>query len=86
MNNIKKSTRCRILKSIAVLKSPVKKPIMTKRHIKKYIKYPYSFIMYTDETRASLDGQDRWEHGWVLKREKRPVVTTRQKQKHYVVG
>ena len=34
--------------------------------------------MYTDETRASLDGQDRWEHGWVLKGEKITVVTTRQ--------
>ena len=36
--------------------------------------------MFTDETRASLDGPDNWQKCWVLLNEQRPVKYIRQKQ------
>ena len=86
-NLLPRSTRCRILKSIATVKSPSKKPFLTKRHkilrlewAQKYLKQDFSYVLFTDETRASLDGPDNWQKSWVLLNEQRPVKYIRQKQ------
>ena len=47
---------------------------------RKYLKCPFNCVLFTDETRASLDGPDNWQRGWVLENSPRPVKFVRQKQ------
>ena len=82
-----KTTRCRILKSISDVKSPVKKPVLTQRHrelrlewARTYFQQNFSKVLFSDKTRASLDGPDNWQKGWVFKENKRPIKNFRQKQ------
>lgn len=85
LKHLSKPTRCRILKTVANQVSPVKKPSLNDRQIKlrlewarSYMKYPSNKILFSDETRASLDGPDHWQKGWVLRGEPKPVRYRRQ--------
>ena len=71
LNQIPKKTRNRILGSIATVKSPQKKPPITKRHMQLRVNWARSYmtqdmkiVLFTDETRATLDGPDEWSKGW----------------------
>lgn len=72
LSEVPKTTRNRILGTIAKVKSPEKRPPMTKRHMllrvewaKSYMKQDMKCVLFTDETRATLDGPDGWSKGWV---------------------
>ena len=72
MDNVTKTTGNRILNSVAMVKSPQKKPPLTKRHMgmrvkwaRSYMKQDMKFVLFMDETHAMLDGPDGWSKGWV---------------------
>ena len=73
--NVPKTTRNRLLRKVApvaAIRSPSTKPPLTPRHrrlrmewSKKYMKTDMNFVLFTDESRATLDGPDGWAKGWV---------------------
>lgn len=72
LNEVPKTTRNRILRTIAKVKSAEKKPPLTQRHMnlrvewaRSYMKQDMKCVLFTDETRATLDGPDGWSKGWV---------------------
>jgi len=74
LENVTKSTRCRILKSIGTVKSPRKKPVLTAVHKQKrlswawqYMKTDFQQVVWTDESCVTLNGPNRWARGWMLK-------------------
>ena len=82
---IKKNTRCRALKKIAILTKPeIKPPLSQINEIKrvnwgrKYMKLDFSNVIFTDECRATLDGPDGWRRGWVTDKRSVPGLMRRQ--------
>ena len=72
LNEVPKTTRNRILRTISKVRSPEKKPPLTQRHMRlrvewarSYMKQDMKCVLFTDETRATLDGPDGWSKGWV---------------------
>ena len=72
VTNMSKTTRNRVLQTMATVKSPEIKPPLTPRHVQMrqesattYTKLEMKYIMFTDETRATLGGLDGWCRGWV---------------------
>ena len=70
--NNPKTTHNRLLRKVAAIKSPSTKPPLTPMHwrlrmewSKKYMKTDMNFVLFTDESRATLDGPDGWAKGWV---------------------
>jgi hypothetical protein len=45
---------------------------------KKYMKTEIKFVLFTDESRATLDGPDGWEKGWVFNGDDCPTRMRRQ--------
>ena len=70
--HVPKTTRNRLLRKVAAIKSPSTKPPLTPRHrrlrmewSKKYMKTDMNFVLFTDKSRATLDGPDGWANVWV---------------------
>lgn len=71
--SVPRSTRCRYLKKIALPTKAVSKPPLKQNHIENRLKWAednmkvdFSKVLFTDETRATLDGPDGWCKGWVI--------------------
>jgi transposase len=80
-----KTTRNRLLRKVASVKSPAKRPPLTSRHkrlrmdwSKKYMKTDMKHVLFTDESRATLDGPDGWAKGWVFHGDDCPTRMRRQ--------
>ena len=65
--------RCKILKSIGKVMKPTITPPLKARHklarlqwAKTYMKTNFEHVLFTDESRATLDGPDSWMSGWLL--------------------
>lgn len=85
--NVPKSTRNMILQKISSVKSPLKQPPLTPRHknlrvewARKYMKMDMGLVLFTDETRSTLDGPDGWANGWVYFNDERHQRLKRQQQ------
>ena len=70
--NVPKTTRNRLLRMVAAIKSPSKKPPLTPRHkrfrmewSRRYMKTDMNLVLFTDESRAMLNGPYGWAKGWV---------------------
>ena len=65
--------RCRILKSIGKVTKPTVTPPLKARHMlarlqwtKTYMKTNFEHVLFTDESRATLDSPDGWMSGWLM--------------------
>ena len=65
--------RCKILRSIRKVTKPTIKPPLKQRHklarldwAKSGMKTNFEYVLFTDESRATLDGPDGWMSGWLL--------------------
>ena len=65
--------RCKILRSIGKVTKPTIKPPLKQRHklarldrAKSCMKTNFENVLFTDESRATLDGSDGWMSGWLL--------------------
>ena len=65
--------RCKILRSIGKVTKPTIKPPLKQRHklerldwAKSCMKTNFENVLFTDESRATLDGPDGWTSGWPL--------------------
>ena len=84
--DIAKSTRNRILAN-AETKCPKKNHLLTTRHktlhidwAKTYMKTDMKYVLFTDESRATLDGPDGWSRGWVIHGDQCPTRIRRQQE------
>lgn len=80
-----RTTRCRILNEVARPMKTIKRPPLTKVHKQKrlqwastYMKTNFENVLFTDEMRATLDGPDGWDRGWVLHGSNAPSRLRRQ--------
>ena len=83
--DIAKSTRNRILAKMAETKCPKKIFLLTTRHktlhidwAKTYMKTDMKHVLFTDESRATLDDPDGWSRGWVIRGDQCPTRIRRQ--------
>ena len=85
MEMISRTTRCRVLKTVAACKSSVKIPPLSTENKKKrldwakhYMKTDFSNVIFSDECRATLDGPDGFSRGWILDKTSTPSRLVRQ--------
>ena len=78
--DVAKTIHNRLLGKMAVIKSPDKRPPLTSRHkrlhldwAEKYMKTDMKFVLFTNESRATLDGRDGWAKDWVYNGEQAPT-------------
>ncbi len=91
LTGIPKTTRNRILGRIAKHKAPAqRRPPLSSRHknlrfnwARQYMKTNMEYVLFTDESRATLDGPDGWAKGWVIKGYPAPVRLRRQQARRW---
>ena len=73
MRDIPKTTRNRVLSKVAKQAKPIKKPLLTAQHkakclgwCRKYMKLDFSNVIFTDESRVTLDCPDGWRKGRII--------------------
>jgi len=82
---VPKSTRCRLLRDMGKSITPEKRPPLTPRHMesrlqwaRQHMKTDMKMVLFTDESRATLDGPDGWGKGWVGNGQERHTSFRRQ--------
>ena len=85
LTGIPKTTQNRILGQIVKHKASKKRPPLSSRHkdlrlnwARKYMKSDIKYVLFTDESQATLDGPDGWAKGWVINGDQAPVRRRRQ--------
>ena len=85
VKNVSRPTRCKVLKTIASVKKPIKSLPLTKNHkelrkiwAEQYMKCDFSTVIFTDECRAMLDGPDYWSREWLGEGQDKQVKLRRQ--------
>lgn len=80
-----RKTRCSILNEIARNVKPISKPPLNQTNMKKriawaqkYMKTDFQQVLFTDESRATLDGPDGWAKVWSPKGDPMPYRIRRQ--------
>ena len=83
--DVPKTTRNRILGKLGSMKTMIKRPSLTPKHkrlrmewSRKYMKTDMKFVLFTDGSRASLDGPDGWAKGCVFNGDNCPNRMRRQ--------
>jgi len=82
---ISKTTRCRLLRDMGKSVTAEKRPPLSARHkdsrlkwARDHMKTNMQMVLFTDETRATLDGPDGWGKGWVANGQERHTRLRRQ--------
>ena len=85
ISGVKRDKRCRILQTMSTVKKSVGRPPLNKTHKQKRLdwarenlKTDFSKVIFTDESRVTLDGPDGWSKGWVLCDKEAPPRLRRQ--------
>lgn len=72
-SGVPRTSRCRVLQSLATVHKPSIRPPLTNAHkqkrlhwAEKYMKTNFQTVLFTDECRATLDGPDGWSSGWLV--------------------
>lgn len=85
MEEVRRDKRCRMLKTLGKVKKASSRPPLNQLHIQKRLawakenlKTDFSKVIFTDESRVTLDGPDGWSKGWVIAGENSPTRLRRQ--------
>lgn len=83
--DVKRDQRCRILRTLGNFRKAVCRPPLNETHKKKRLswakenlKTDFSTVIFTDESRVTLDGPDGWCKGWVFQEREPPSRMRRQ--------
>lgn len=85
VGEVPRTSRCRILQTVAKVVKPNIHPPLTTRHktkrvewARQYMKIDFQTVLFTDECRATLDGPDGWCRGWLVNGTTKPSRAKRQ--------
>ena len=83
--DVKRDKRCRIFRKLGDVKKAICKPPLNDSHRERHliwarqnIKTDFSKVIFTDESRVTLDGPDGWAKGWILHDQTAPTRLRRQ--------